>query len=327
MDGGEGAVYGNFHNYYSFNAVNERMQFLPDLLPLLLSNPSACTTSSTIATTATPSTALPATFSYLDVGCNEGDVTLHCAAAFREMFIREQQAVRGAQEHYRQARIRGVGVDIDAALIRRANSKAQTHLLAWQASSWSEGSRSGVATASVSEGVELGVGVGVGVDTDVAFVCGNIMEAACQDVVFAPTEESTPQRVAEKPPRMGKETEASESKSSDNGSSLSYITSEASLSSRPPEASCDTAPLPVPCEHYIYKGACKFGDACRYAHTQTQVVRVDADAHAHLLGTRNLREPLGAYCSLTVVANSFFAETFCEFFHVYSACSCYSVQC
>lgn len=94
VHGGETSAFGNFHSYYSFNPPDERLQYLPASM------------GETVWAVAQSS---QEALSILDVGCNEGDLTIGLAGML---------AASGA-------RVRAFGVDIDTALIRGASAKTK----------------------------------------------------------------------------------------------------------------------------------------------------------------------------------------------------------
>eukprot|EP00124_Ichthyophonus_hoferi_P006058 Ihof_evm1s1162 gene=Ihof_evmTU1s1162 len=100
----KGHRYGNFHNYYEFNPAAERLRFLydtpegQDLKNNLLSSSQG------------PITAL-------DVGCNEGDLTLS---------LYDWLTNSSAKEETDTPHVIGLGVDIDRKLIERANQRASS---------------------------------------------------------------------------------------------------------------------------------------------------------------------------------------------------------
>lgn len=129
--GGGASPFGNFHNYYSFNSVEQRFCFLPrDLAATLLAVRRAA-----LGSAAGENTQAANMLSFLDIGCNEGNISL----AMSELLARQlatssatasangaaDSATAAASEDARAARplIRGVGVDIDRVLIARAIAK------------------------------------------------------------------------------------------------------------------------------------------------------------------------------------------------------------
>jgi SAM-dependent methyltransferase len=92
MDGGQLARHGNFNNYYRFHPVDQRMSALPWLPGLVAQH-------------------CPRTASFLDVGCNCGDLT-HAIAL----------QLQSALPH---VALSGLGVDLDAQLVQRCAAHAQ----------------------------------------------------------------------------------------------------------------------------------------------------------------------------------------------------------
>ena len=163
----QGHRYGNFHNYYSFNPTQERMKLLEksggilDVVAnhwnktstLILPSKSGGTRDEGIPPTKKPklegesSESTPASnmhqearFCYLDVGCNEGDLTMEVAKALAARLSGNRD--RGRTESGDNAArsnstfdnnnnenkvdgmtVSATGVDIDKELIRRANRK------------------------------------------------------------------------------------------------------------------------------------------------------------------------------------------------------------
>ena len=86
-DGTESAPFGNFHNYYFHNAAKERMQFIPttiaaDIVATKRQQHSAAIVGSSSSSSSAAAAAAAAAassldrFCFLDVGCNEGDLTI-----------------------------------------------------------------------------------------------------------------------------------------------------------------------------------------------------------------------------------------------------------
>jgi SAM-dependent methyltransferase len=96
---------GNFHNYYHFHPPSNRLEHMEGILSHLKG-----TTSRKRLRVSNdedgPSSVLP--FRYCDLGCNEGDLTVEIAKALQDSV---------------QQPIEFIGMDIDAELIERANTK------------------------------------------------------------------------------------------------------------------------------------------------------------------------------------------------------------
>lgn len=104
----QGHQHGNFHNYYAFNPAEERTRLLPaDLVPRLVASAVGAGGAASAGGAAGADADAPV-LSVLDVGCNEGDLSLAMADALR---------AGGA------ARVRLLGVDVDEVLISRAADK------------------------------------------------------------------------------------------------------------------------------------------------------------------------------------------------------------
>jgi SAM-dependent methyltransferase len=89
-----GHHYGNFHNYYNFHPVSERLQHLPAGMFKAIWESDGC----------------GKIFAMLDVGCNEGDLTI-------------QLALLASKELPDHVTVRSLGIDLDGELINRANNK------------------------------------------------------------------------------------------------------------------------------------------------------------------------------------------------------------
>jgi SAM-dependent methyltransferase len=109
----KGHRYGNFHSYYTFHPPVDRISLLTrkgGFLEYIAKtwNPND------------PSNASAGTFSYVDVGCNEGDLTLEIAKAILDQW-------KGSKL---QTKVTAKGIDIDPVLIQRAQEKWQQKDLA-----------------------------------------------------------------------------------------------------------------------------------------------------------------------------------------------------
>lgn len=115
----QGHRYGNFHNYYAFHPPSARMDAMKDIVDYIGSSwtPSRPEkqpklhdgNSSNGPFQQSASTLLRNTpFTYLDVGCNEGDLTMGVAHALQVKL---------------ETTVDVTGVDIDGVLIDRANQK------------------------------------------------------------------------------------------------------------------------------------------------------------------------------------------------------------
>ena len=150
----KGHRYGNFHNYYTFNPTQERMKLLEksggildfvannwnstgDDVSLQTNNPEASQVPTTSGDASlpenkkprievdSPTTAPPLGFNYLDVGCNEGDLTMEVAKALAcrlstSRIAKDDNEVT-ASKH--DVILNAKGVDIDKELIDRAKHK------------------------------------------------------------------------------------------------------------------------------------------------------------------------------------------------------------
>ena len=93
------APFGNFWNYYTFNLVQERLQYIKidEVVQGIVGTRSSTEQG----------------MSVLDIGCNEGDVTLAVLGVLRN------------REELKDDKINVLGVDIDAQLIERARAKSK----------------------------------------------------------------------------------------------------------------------------------------------------------------------------------------------------------
>lgn len=96
----KGHRFGNFHQYYDFHPIRERLSMLEGVLDEVVSNAGT-------------------TFEYLDVGCNEGDLTLGIGEALRHRMLQSPRP-EGASGQL----VRVHGLDIDPVLIERARKKS-----------------------------------------------------------------------------------------------------------------------------------------------------------------------------------------------------------
>ena len=121
-DGGH--RFGNFHEYYKFHPVDHRMPLLEPLLRHIMLNHGA--TAPSLDTDKQEESkdhvSVPPIFRYLDVGCNEGDLTLAVAEQLRSMAC-NAAAKPSADVHV-------LGIDLDPVLIDRARAKVSAARLA-----------------------------------------------------------------------------------------------------------------------------------------------------------------------------------------------------
>ena len=139
LDGSCAAIHGNFHNYYAFNAVSERLQFITqDFIqhvarrttplaapPLAPAAAEGCEPHLQLPSCSCPSSdhSLPAVFArpepcdraedavyVCDLGCNVGELTVELVQRLSDALADERPVV-------------AVGIDIDGELIRRARHK------------------------------------------------------------------------------------------------------------------------------------------------------------------------------------------------------------
>jgi SAM-dependent methyltransferase len=74
LDGSESAPFGNFHTYYRFNAIQQRLQFVPSQLAAEILRLKRARRASQLPVD--PEESSLQRFSFLDVGCNEGNLTI-----------------------------------------------------------------------------------------------------------------------------------------------------------------------------------------------------------------------------------------------------------
>jgi Bicoid-interacting protein 3 (Bin3) len=115
-----GHRYGNFHNYYAFHPVSSRTDYICEMLDYIATEWHRENVSSEKQTI----------FRYLDVGCNEGDLTLEVskllsdAVSARSIAGRDQkQSVTNEISKQSCPTICVTGLDLDVELIRRAEGK------------------------------------------------------------------------------------------------------------------------------------------------------------------------------------------------------------
>ena len=129
-----GHRYGNFSNYYSFNPPSNRMATIRDILRYVVETYLHRNGDNTAAASRDGKEeehAKEDIFSYCDVGCNEGDLTMEIAKELQTMMMRKEDQMdsllthkqKSDQSKRRKRRILLQGVDLDPHLIRRANHK------------------------------------------------------------------------------------------------------------------------------------------------------------------------------------------------------------
>ena len=118
----EGHRYGNFHNYYTFHPVFNRTEHIAEMLNFVAKQWSALQ----------PAPHFMAPFRYTDIGCNEGDLTLEVAMLLSDHITKNfttplsnDDNGRVIESHGQSAKVICTGFDLDADLIRRAETKAQ----------------------------------------------------------------------------------------------------------------------------------------------------------------------------------------------------------
>lgn len=116
----DGHRYGNFHNYYTFHPVSNRTEHMKEMLPFIANQWKSVT---------------PAhdkeLFCYIDIGCNEGDLTLEIARLLSDHLSTPLSNEPGQNENGTATtsqdttgtRVFCIGMDLDADLIRRAQVK------------------------------------------------------------------------------------------------------------------------------------------------------------------------------------------------------------
>lgn len=131
-DGTESAPFGNFHTYYAFNAPSERLQYVPPQMADFIMHTKTKRAIDSSAGSAPPS------FHFLDVGCNEGDLTIallnHLLTGLRGESNQPPVASSAIPPSTPSLRphastlVHAVGVDIDPLLIERAKGKVDASL-------------------------------------------------------------------------------------------------------------------------------------------------------------------------------------------------------
>jgi Bicoid-interacting protein 3 (Bin3) len=112
-----GHRYGNFHNYYNFNPVSNRTSYMHEIFDYIIAEWNQINSSSG-----------PAAFRYVDVGCNEGDLTLEVAKLLSQRISHTQTltaAVESKNSTENASMIHISGMDFDLDLIQRAQAKVQ----------------------------------------------------------------------------------------------------------------------------------------------------------------------------------------------------------
>jgi SAM-dependent methyltransferase len=106
-----GHRFGNFHNYYSFHPVEHRTGLLGGILDRIV----ATWNKHNVQSAADDIGTVRRTFSYLDIGCNEGDLTMKVAQLLHE---------RLSKDNATPPLVHVTGLDLDPILIERAKNKA-----------------------------------------------------------------------------------------------------------------------------------------------------------------------------------------------------------
>jgi len=149
----QGHRYGNFHNYYTFHPTNERMKLLGQdggILDYIASRyhgnddceattktkeekfgPSSpkktkleeSGSSSPLVDSNRESTTKMLDFGYLDVGCNEGDLTMEVAKELAHRLCSSRRQHLSSDASSVSLLVRAKGIDIDPVLISRAKQK------------------------------------------------------------------------------------------------------------------------------------------------------------------------------------------------------------
>ena len=152
----KGHRYGNFHNYYNFNPTQERMKLLEDGILDYVARNWKNQSSGTEITANIKGNSEPdekriktgeegtssqsnldvsvleksesdylTTFNYLDIGCNEGDLTMDVARALSKRLANDHHIQDGSSDKSEKQsqyllQINVTGVDLDRILIKRA---------------------------------------------------------------------------------------------------------------------------------------------------------------------------------------------------------------
>lgn len=152
VDGGESAPFGNFHTYYRFHPPEDRLKFVPPQLAAWAMHDQR---------RRGEVTPIDGRFTFLDIGCNEGDLTIgllrHLLAGLRgeaneppvverpETDVDMADATSASSppspfvpssltsRPFVGTHVHGIGVDIDPLLIERAQAKSPASLDALRA--------------------------------------------------------------------------------------------------------------------------------------------------------------------------------------------------
>lgn len=123
---------GNFHNYYEFNPPDNRLMVLEksrmlSYLKTVVFHADGCDQRKRkrIKTDKEDASGVDSekTYTYCDVGCNEGDLSLAMANAF----VQDKMTTKGDTHLTENCHIHLLGLDIDSNLIKRANAKKRKH--------------------------------------------------------------------------------------------------------------------------------------------------------------------------------------------------------
>lgn len=96
---------GNFHNYYSFHPPSNRLEHMGEILAYIRDT---CARKRRATSSTTSEESKRESFSYCDLGCNQGDLTIEVSKALQETLL---------------CPVEFTGMDIDVQLIERANEK------------------------------------------------------------------------------------------------------------------------------------------------------------------------------------------------------------
>lgn len=117
----DGHRYGNFHNYYTFHPVANRTEHIKEMLTFIANRWKSVSPDND-----------KELFRYIDIGCNEGDLTLEIARLLSDhlstpLSNEPEQIENGTAitSQHTGENVVCIGLDLDADLIRRAQIKVE----------------------------------------------------------------------------------------------------------------------------------------------------------------------------------------------------------
>jgi SAM-dependent methyltransferase len=189
--GGGASPFGNFYNYYSFNPVEQRFCYLPhDLASVLRESRRAAAVRAGADPAAVATSADGNCVSFLDVGCNEGNIAFAMAEVLARQLTAADAAVGNACAATRaRTAVRGLGVDIDKLLISRAITKANSYPYLHAASTTATAAAASAAASTAASSTAPRTDT---IHFELSFLHGNVMEPACVDALSARMSADTP---------------------------------------------------------------------------------------------------------------------------------------